>query len=145
MGVPLFEIVPVNDDGDRSNDAVYRRADGTGDPFPLREAAPGAVWEGVWSDFWAVNGNGPALIIKLPNGHNFLPGQSASNCNLAGTDHDCWCVHGEVPNLTIDKEPEPGRPPTCTEGAGSIWAAKGSPVEWHGFVRNGVLLEVSET
>lgn len=141
MGIRLFEIIPVEGEREFHNDALYRRADGTGEPFPLRDAAPGAVWEGSWAKCWAVNGDGPALIIKLPNGYNFLPGQGANNCNLKGTDHDCWCVHGEVPNLTIDKEPEPGRPATCTEGAGSILSAAQSPQEWHGYVRNGELVE----
>jgi hypothetical protein len=66
---------------------------------------------------------------------------SASNCDRKGEDHDCWCVHGEAPNLTINKTPAPGRS-TCSAGAGSIWSKQGQSDEWHGFVTNGELVQV---
>lgn len=119
---------------------VYVADDGR--EMVLHEAPPGAIWEATWMgrESWGINGGtGPAYVIKLPNGADFMPGSGASNCDRQGEDHDCWCVHGEAPNLTIDKNPEPGRS-TCSAGGGSIWSGQGSPNEWHGFVTNGELV-----
>jgi len=125
-----------------NQDPIYRAEDGR--EMTLREAPPGAIWEATWMtrQHWGVNGGtGPAFIIKLPNGADFIPGSEATNCDRKGEDHDCWCVHGEAPNLTIDKTPEPGRS-TCSAGGGSIWSGQGNGPgkEWHGFITNGELV-----
>lgn len=123
-----------------NQDPIYVALDGRGE-WTLSEAPPGAMWEAWWVGDWArVNGGaGPAWVFKLPNGAEFMPGQGASNCDRKGEDHDCWCVHGEAPMLTIDKTPEPGRS-TCTAGGGSIWSRQGQPNDWHGFVTAGELV-----
>lgn len=132
----------VEDDYRRiEQDPIYVAADGRGE-WTLSQAPPGAIWVAWWmpQDGWGVNGGtGPAYVIKLPNGHEFTPGMQATNCDRKGEDHDCWCVHGEAPALTINKNPEPGRT-TCSAGAGSIWSKQGQPDEWHGFVTNGELV-----
>lgn len=136
MGVRLFLIQPVE------GADLWESEDGR--RFPYSDASPGAMWDADWmGDAFRVNGDGPHWVIKLPNGGEFTPGFASSNCDRSGTEHDCWCVHGEAPNITIDKNPEPGRA-TCTAGAGSIWSNQGRPNDWHGFVRNGELLEVGE-
>jgi hypothetical protein len=126
-------------------EAVYVAEDGR--EMTLVEAPVGAIWVAAWmtQEHFGVNGGtGPVYVVRLPGNHDWMPGQNASNCDRKGEDHDCWCVHGEAPNLTVDKTPEPGRS-TCTAGAGSIWVAQGTPSEWHGFLRGGRLLEVGES
>lgn len=136
MGVPLFKIRQVDGDED-----LWEREDGS-EQFSLLHAPAGAVWDAEWmGDAFRVNGSGPCLVIRLPNGSEFEPGFSASNCDRKGEEHDCWCVHGEAPNLTIDKNPEPGRS-TCSAGGGSIWSGQGTDRDWHGFVTNGELVQV---
>ena len=105
------------------------------------ELPPGAMWEAPWmGDHYRVNGDGPVLVVKLPNGGEWLPGSGANNCTRRGEDHDCWCVHGEAPVLTADKTPEPGRS-TCEAGAGSIGSGEqGTDRYWHGFLRDGKLV-----
>lgn len=121
-----------------NQDPFYAASDGR--EWILRDAPAGAMWEAAWlGDFWGINGGGRRWIIKLPNGSEFIPGSEASNCTRKGEDHDCWCVHGEAPILTIDKMPEPGRS-TCEAGAGSILSGEGTSKEWHGFVRGGELV-----
>lgn len=117
-----------------NQDPIYTAEDGR--EMTLREAPAGAIWVATWMPEWAgVNGGrGPAYVVKLPDGHEWMPGMNATNCDRKGQDHDCWCVHGEAPLLTVDKNPEPGRT-TCSAGAGSI-ASPG----WHGFLTNGELV-----
>lgn len=130
------------DDDERqvNQDPIFVGLDTAGE-WTQRELPPGAMWIASWlGEFWQINGGaGPAWIIKLPNGSEFIPGSEASNCDRAGQDHDCWCVHGEAPNFSIDKNPEPGRT-TCSAGGGSIWSHQGQPDEWHGFVTAGELV-----
>lgn len=59
----------------------------------------------------------------------------ASNCTLPDDDaHRCWVRHGTVgEKLTVDKVGL-----TCAAGAGSFFMNRGA---WHGFLRNGVLVE----
>ena len=90
-------------------------------------------------DRYRVNGDGPVYVIKLPDGREFMPGSVAANCPRKGEDHDCWCVHGQSPLLTLDKNPIDGRT-TCDAGMGSIGPARVGG--WHGFVRDGWLVEV---
>lgn len=120
-----------------NQDLLYTAEDGR--EMTLADAPPGAVWIAEWMpDNYRINGNGPVYVIRLPNGTDFMPGSQAANCNRQGEDHDCWCVHGEPPLLTIDKTPEPGRS-TCSSGGGSVWSNQGAPNEWHGHINNGVM------
>lgn len=131
-------IFPDDDPWQVNQHPIYVADDGR--EMTLPEAPPGAIWVAEWMpDAWRINGTGPAYVIRLPNGTDFMPGQEACNCDRKGEDHDCWCVHGEPPLLTIDKNPEPGRS-TCSAGGGSVWSNQGLPNEWHGFVTNGELV-----
>lgn len=112
---------------------IWARAD-TGEENTLHAFGPGAMWDATWHhDVPAWCGfDGRAIIVKLPNGHDWAIDGRASNCTLKDdTEHRCWIRHGEPPHLTVDKN---GR--TCAAGAGSI-ASDG----WHGFLRNGMLVE----
>lgn len=76
--------------------------------------------------------DGKHYMIVLPNGEHWIMGRRASNCGRKDDHtHRCWVVHGESPNITIDKNGD-----TCSAGAGSILCAG-----WHGFIRNGELVE----
>lgn len=131
-------VFAVDDEWQLNQRPIYRRADGWG--WQMEELPAGAVWEAWWTGDWAgINGTPLVLMIKLPTGQDFMPGMEATNCTRPGEDHDCWCVHGEGANLTIDKNPEPGRS-TCAAGAGSIVSHGGQPDEWHGFVTAGQLV-----
>lgn len=103
----------------------------------VRDFGPGAMWDADWMpSAWKRGGDGRYLVVLCPDGHEWTIDSEASNCTRKGEDHDCWCRHGEPPNLTVDKTPEPGRS-TCAAGAGSI-----KTPSWHGFLRNGRLVEV---
>jgi hypothetical protein len=130
-------IFTADDHWQVNQDLIYAAEDGR--EMTLSAAPPGAVWVAEWMpDRFRINGSGPPYVIRLPNGHDFMPGSGASNCDRKGEDHDCWCVHGEAPNFTIDKNPEPGRS-TCTAGGGSVWSHQGQPDEWHGHINSGVM------
>lgn len=114
---------------------------GDGREMILRDAPAGAMFDAIWMrGYGSVNGNGPAWTCVLPGGSTdgrsrvWHMGFEATNCTRKGEDHDCWCVHGEAPVLTVDKQPEPGRS-TCQAGAGSI-----ATQDWHGFLRDGFLV-----
>lgn len=118
-------------------DSTYRRAD-TGEVLGLwRDLPPGAI-RLVEGESVRINGDGAGLVVRLPNGHDWYPGSTAKNCPRKGEEHDCWCVHGLPPHLTVNKTPKPGRS-TCAAGAGSIQSGTGSEA-WHGFLRNGELV-----
>lgn len=112
-------------------DRLYARSDG-GDPVTLADAPPGAMWDAVWlHDVFPKGPDGRVLTVKLPTGHQWLVEGRASNCTKPGdTAHRCWVRHGDVPNVTVDKNGL-----TCDAGAGSI-AVSG----WHGFLRDGFLV-----
>lgn len=117
-------------------DRVYRRAD-TPEEYTLRDAPPGAIWDAFWMagyPGWS-GADGRSLMCKLPNGHEWHIDGLANNCtDKEGShrgDHKCWVRHGEVPELTIDKNGI-----TCSAGAGSILSGS-----YHGFLRNGYLVE----
>lgn len=133
----------VQDDPWQYNqDLLYVACDGpnVGWRWTQRSLPAGAVWEAWWTGGWAgINGTDRVLMIKLPSGQEFMPGMEASNCTRKGENHDCWCVHGEPPALTINKDPLPGRS-TCDAGGGSIDSAAGTPRAWHGFVTGGELV-----
>lgn len=109
---------------------IYRRTD-TGEEMTLRGAPPGAMWDATWfSDIY----RGPdrrCLVVRLPDGHDWMIDSRASNCSMRGDNsHKCWVRHGEPPNITVDKNGH-----TCQAGGGSIQTPK-----WHGFLRNGELV-----
>lgn len=75
--------------------------------------------------------DGHILIVNTPGGHWIIDSR-ASNCTLPHDDeHRCWVRHGEVPNITVDKNGL-----TCSAGAGSIQCGS-----YHGFLRNGKLVD----
>lgn len=109
---------------------LYRRRD-TGELVTLRDAAPGAMWYADWMPYEHRGPDGHCLAVKCPNGATWLIDSRASNCTLPDDNaHRCWVRHGEVPNITVDKNGL-----TCNAGAGSIQAGN-----WHGFLRNGELV-----
>jgi len=115
------------------SDPVMRRTD-TGETMQFREAPPGAMWYADWmliegSDFCR-GPDGHCLVVRLPNGNDWMIDARSSNCTLPDDDgHKCWVRHGAPPNITVDKN---GR--TCAAGAGSI--ASG---DYHGFLTGGEL------
>lgn len=137
MAVRCFYLEPVGAPGEG-----YRRVD-TGEVYAhLKDAPPGAMWDAPWMHDYGKsrggflmagpNTDGRFLIVRMPNGHDWMIDSRCSNCTLPeDDDHRCWVRHGEPPNLTVDKN---GR--TCSAGAGSIQSGN-----WHGFLRNGELVQ----
>lgn len=156
-GVRCFLLVATDEEvtvlGGGYSTRLWRRADGEGGRFHLgvagnsvsaelrercgAEAAPaGAMWVAGWL---GDHRGGPYLcgrppdgwlVVRLPNGHDWMPDLRCSNCTLPDDDeHRCWVRHGAPPDVTVDKA---GR--TCAAGAGSI--ASGG---YHGFLRGGFL------
>lgn len=111
--------------------SLYRRAD-TGEETTLHEAPPGAMWDAVWFRHPQHKGpDGRCLVVRCPDGHDWMIDSRASNCTLPKDNvHKCWVRHGEPPNITVDKKGV-----TCSAGAGSIQTPK-----WHGFLRDGFLV-----
>lgn len=112
---------------------VYRRSD-AGDEFTLRTAPPGACWDADWfRDHPAYQGpDGRTLIVRLPDGHDWMIDARAKNCTLPDDKvHKCWVRHGrpEDGTLHVDKNGH-----TCAAGAGSIDTGR-----WHGFLHGGFL------
>ena len=113
---------------------VYRRTD-TGALVPFDELPPGAVWNAWWAaDHKAWTGpDGRCLVVRLPNGTDWMIDSRASNCGRPGDSvHKCWVRHGkpEDGTLHVDKDGD-----TCSAGAGSILAG-----DYHGFLRHGHLV-----
>lgn len=120
---------------------VYRRTD-TGElrvlhkgaPAPDAPAAePGATWDAWWLPDVYRGDDGICLMVRCPDGHDWMVDSRASNCGLPNdNEHHCWVRHGDPREcrVTVDKN---GR--TCNAGAGSI----GTP-NWHGFLRAGQLV-----
>jgi hypothetical protein len=112
------------------SDHLYQRTD-TGSIVTLRTAPAGAMWDAAWMPADWKGSDGRALIVRLPNGHDWHVDGRASNCTQPDDypNHRCWTRHGEPPLITVDKR---GR--TCAAGAGSIQAGN-----YHGFLQAGVL------
>lgn len=122
-------------------DLIYRRTD-SGLPVILRDwcaesvddpppAPPGAMWDAWWMpDNWR-GPDGIALMVRLPNGHDWHVDSEASNCTRKGEPHACWVRHGDprTAMVHVDKDGD-----TCAAGAGSILAD-----DYHGFLHHGVL------
>ncbi|MES5489064.1 hypothetical protein QMZ05_40505 [Bradyrhizobium sp. INPA03-11B] len=134
------------DDGDEwqlfSRQIYVRASDGF--RCTLEDAPPGACWNAWWiadrrseeqiGCAWMVGPDGRSLVVKCPDGHQWMVDARASNCTKPDDDkHHCWVRHGrpEDGTLHVDKAGN-----TCAAGAGSIQTGK-----WHGFLRNGYLVE----
>jgi hypothetical protein len=112
---------------------VYERTD-TGERMILRDAPPGAMYNAWWTfDGWKGK-DGLSLVVKTPDGHDWMIDSQASNCTLKGDrTHKCWIRHGTIPNITVSKQvPGVNADTTCAAGGGSIVTPK-----FHGFLRNG--------
>jgi hypothetical protein len=107
---------------------IYRQRNG-GEETTLREAKPGAMWNADWYPKAWQGEDGMCLVCICPNGCHWIIDGRATNCTKPeDNNHKCWCRHGAVPNITVDKECV-----TCEAGAGSIQAG-----DYHGFLQNGV-------
>ena len=96
---------------------LYIRSD-TGELITLAEATPGAIWQED-NDY----------IVRTPGGDLNLSSR-AGNCSMPfDNEHKCWIIHGEVPEITVDKKGH-----SCDAGGGSIIMG-----DWHGFLRKGYL------
>ena len=119
---------------------LYRRAD-TGEQVTLRTmpsdggpapAPPGAMWDAWWMPESWRGPDGIALMVRLPNGHDWHVDGEASNCTRKGDrTHRCWIRHGDprTGSVHVDKDGD-----TCAAGAGSIQGG-----DYHGFLHHGVL------
>lgn len=120
---------------------IYRRVDNA-EEMTLREAPAGAVWNAWWiadrreetqrGCAWMVGPDGRSLVVRMPDGSDWMIDSRARNCTMKDdNEHFCWVRHGrpEDGTLHVDKN---GR--TCAAGAGSIDTGK-----WHGFLHNGQL------
>lgn len=141
--------VPMNS---RGLEREMRRVD-TGETFRSHGDLPvGAVWEMLrddresphnWRQSPRPDGkvyiihrpnkqDRRVLVVKLPDGHDWVIDSRCNNCTLPDDDkHWCWVRHGrpEDGTLHVDKN---GR--TCSAGAGSIATSK-----YHGFLHHGKL------
>lgn len=121
------------------SEALYRRTD-TGELRVLHQGAPapeapsaepGACWDAWWMPF-SRGPDGLCLMVRCPDGHDWMVDSRASNCGLPEDQvHKCWVRHGDPREcrVTVDKDGL-----TCSAGAGSI-----ATPNWHGFLRDGVL------
>lgn len=109
----------------------------TNEYFTLKELPAGAMY---YADWMLVNRtsnlfrgpDGHCLVVIVPQRSPWMVDSRANNCTLPDdTEHKCWVRHGEVPNITVDKNGI-----TCGAGGGSIQTGN-----YHGFLRNGYLEE----
>ncbi len=93
---------------------------------------PGAIWENTRAPKFLQGFDGKSIVVICPNGSEWNIDGRANNCTKKeDNEHRCWCRHGTIPNITVDKIPEPGHS-TCSAGGGSIIAGN-----YHGFLSNG--------
>lgn len=120
---------------------IYCSIDGSQE-MTLRDAPAGAVWNAWWiadrrrqeqrGCGWMVGPDGRSLVVRMPDGSDWMIDSRARNCTLRDDDiHFCWVRHGkpEDGTLHVDKSGH-----TCAAGAGSIDTGK-----WHGFLHGGEL------
>lgn len=111
---------------------LYRRID-TGEELTVPEAPVGAMWYDPSLDQFYTPQLEHCLVVKTPDGQWTIDSQ-ANNCGLPEDrkqeHHHCWILHGEPPNITVDKAGSL----TCSAGAGSIQMGS-----YHGFLRDGYL------
>jgi hypothetical protein len=150
-------IFEASDHWQIHSEQLYRRVE-TGEVCSIRDIPPGGMWDAWWMpDRWK-GADGMCLMVKLPNGREWMIDSVASNCDSpcvhCGTsyndhsnrnqgntvptcpgykdsrpEHKCWVRHGVVPEITVDKNGI-----SCGAGAGSI-----SSGGYHGFLRAGYL------
>ncbi len=115
-----------------TGDIVTIRSHGPGDTNAPKTAPPGATWDAWWLPPSWRGPDGIALMVRLPNGHDWIVDSRASNCTLPEDDvHKCWVRRGDPrqANVTVGKIGL-----TCAAGAGSILAG-----DYHGFLTAGIL------
>lgn len=105
----------------------------TGEKKPYPHAfGSGAMWfaQGQSKNWCWDNETEPHLHIRLPDGAIWDIDSRCNNCTLPDDrTHRCWVRHGEVPNITVDKEGH-----TCKAGAGSVQTNG-----YHGKLIGGIL------
>jgi hypothetical protein len=122
--------------------SIYKRPD-TGESWPLTDVPVGACWSAPWfteqeynkgktGSGYNVGPDGRCLVVRCPDGHDWMIDSRCSNCTrIDDNEHFCWVRHGrpEDGNLHVDKNGN-----TCSAGAGSIQTKN-----WHGFLHAGFL------
>lgn len=114
-------------------DRLYRRAD-TDERMTLDQAPPGACWNATWYLPHYEGPDGRSLVVRLPNGRDWMIDSRCSNCTMPEDNvHKCWVRTGRPEDGTLDVGKNGY---TCKAGAGSIKAG-----DYHGFLRNGHLVK----
>lgn len=110
---------------------IYARTD-TGEEMVREDFPVGAMYDAYWMpDDWK-GADGKSITVRIPGNHDWNIDLRANNCTLPDDKiHKCWCRHGEVPNITVDKNGN-----TCSAGGGSILTPS-----WHGYLRDGYLVD----
>lgn len=126
-----YQFTP-DDNWQVNTDAIFRRTDND-QAVSLRDAPPGAMYDAEWlPESFGVGEDGRRLYVVCPSGVTWFIDGHASNCTMPEDNiHKCWVRHGEVPNITVDKNGV-----TCAAGGGSIIAGN-----YHGFLRDGEFTE----
>jgi len=128
-----FEFSP-DDQWQVNCETIYLSKDRPDEEFTLKyPRTPGMMWNAWWmSDVWRGQ-DGRCLIVVTPDAYEWTIDGPCNNCTMPDDrTHKCWCRHGEVPSITVDKSPNPGET-TCSAGGGSIQTPG-----YHGFLRNGI-------
>lgn len=153
-----YEFAP-EDDWQTSQDEFMVPAPGNEGVEPnrwvRRELPAGAMYFPCWmqpkpDNSWTGIGfseptDGSVLTVICPQNPDgtgqaeWIVDGYCSNCDRKGERHHCWCRHGQAPWITVDKTPPDDGLGTCNAGAGSIWI--GMPQGWHGFLRDGWLVD----
>lgn len=131
---------------------LYKVAGNETQLYTLRDAPVGAIWESKWLIDFCHGPDGKSYTCRIPSEdkhYDWNIDGTCSNCTepcgkchrekkdcacesfLSSDPHNCWIRHGTPPNFTVDKQGH-----TCRAGAGSIITDG-----WHGFLRNGQLVE----
>lgn len=123
------------------HDRIWKRTDNGAD-VSLRDNSPGSMWFAPWLNSQTRYANLPdgPLCVICPDGHCWEIDGRASNCTLPHDNlHRCWIRSGTPPAITVSKEGGP----TC--GCGCSIGTPGKvpgTYNWHGFLRDGVFVEV---
>lgn len=129
---PLFAHHQVH------HERIWVRRD-TQEEIFLHDAPAGAMWFAPWfDDTWKPQLD-HVLCVRTPGRQaEWIVDSQASNCTLPDDkhmeQHHCWVISGttaDLPNITVGKGG-----PTCSAGAGSVQTHS-----WHGFLRDGWLVE----
>lgn len=108
---------------------LYRPVPDDGRRFSLREAPVGAMWDCWWLRDYADRYGGPdgrILCVRTPGGEWIIDGPPS----YGGGGK--WQRTGEVPCITVS--------PSILIGG-----CEGSPVRYHGWLQNGVLVSTSDS